>query len=213
MKRIPVWILAAVLVSVPVASADAPDTTDGTLDFGLTDTETQSEQNVNGAVSMLAEQPGSGDEVQIPVTGNQLWVADQVTDVDFIIEDGTTALVHLDVGPLLGSTDVTVELGQWSDGSGFASAGSTTQTVSEQGVHDFEVTLDEQSFTTDVDRPALRTSSSDLLVDVNVNEQTAVHYQDVPPPEDYPTPELGSLVLSGIGLLGVLGLARFRHEE
>lgn len=189
MKRLAACLLVAVLLSVPTVSADPPDPTNGALEFGLTDETQQSEHNVDGALTMLAEQSGQGGLVQIPVTDRVMWVADQTTDVDFVTGP-QTAVVHLDIEPFdaLTNPTLTVDVGRFNSSSGeFQAAGQSSKTITSAGETTIEVPLEEQEFLDqNLTRPALRMTSSEVLLQVNVNDFTALHYETELPPENYP---------------------------
>lgn len=212
MKRSIALGLVAVLVLVPAAQADAPTSDDSTLEFGLTD----DDAGIDGAFEMVAETAGSGQGVPTAID-DAIWVASEPAQVDLEVVEQTVD-VHLVFSELSLVQSVTAEVGLWEDGQ-FVSKGETTRQSQNLNVGS-QVTfrVDVSSHTIEAtERPALRVSSSLATLDgqavVNPGEETAVHYSGTQPSENYPTPELGSVLLSGLGILGVLGTARMRRED
>lgn len=211
LRNLLVGLIALTLVA-PVASADAVDPGDTELDFGLTDMQ---DQGVSGARSMIAEDPAAGDNVA--VGDGTLWVADEPAEVALDV-DAQTVNVHLTFAELSSVQSVSVQVGVWNDTDGFESHGTASSTADDLlvGTNE-EFAVDVSAHTIEVDeRPAIRVDATlldsvtgEALVDTG-NSQ--VHYTSSSPSNNYPTPEIGSLLLSGVGLLGVLGIARFRLD-
>lgn len=209
-------VLVVATLLAPAAAAYPVDTTNGVLDFGFTDDDNQVDGSVSGAFSMDAETGASGTGVAV---GNgTLWVARAPSDVSFTIEEGTTVEVHLAFSRLSNLQNVTVQVGEWSDGPGFESMGEETiqsQDIGLTGATTFSIDVAEHTIEQG-DRPAVRVNATlgdtldgEAIVDTG---RTQAHYLDTPPPENYPTPETSSGILTGVGLLAVLGIVRFRRD-
>lgn len=187
-------LLATSLVATaPVAFADAPTPGNGQLEFGLTDELSgmagpdpfRPTALLTGPYTMEAEEPGREGQVPVfddDVLGGTVWAADHTTQQPFTIEP-QDVLVHLEIDPILTGTTLTVEVGVWHGSSNmFTEQGQTSFTLA-AGPALVEIIVDlEDSATlqpTDMDRPALRLTSSSGLVIVNTNAGTALHYTEL----------------------------------
>lgn len=197
-------VLVGFTMFVPASLADPGAVEDGSLYFGLTD---QTASGVSDARAMFAETPGTGATVGIPATEPVTWVADAPAETDFTTTS-QDVVVHLAFTTVL-DQDVTVTVGKWSSGS-FQAHDDVTQSVSGTDTVTFTIPIDGLSVATG-ERPALQVATSGIAT-VDTSSATALHFDQTPPPEAYPTPEIGSLVLSGFGLVGLVATARIRRR-
>lgn len=206
LRYISVGVLALVLV-VSFSGMAAHTSTEG-MDFVLT-----VDQHPDAAASgkeMLQDAHGGGGVVELTTDKQcQLWSSDEPAAVDLSFPAQTVSY-QLDtlVGDLV---TLTVSVGVVSDNvytaidgvRGDGAAGTIDladgMAVDAGEYVGFQVCADFEGVASSID---ISTQDGASLVT----------FQDSPPPT-YPTPELGTLLLSGIGLLGIVGMNRIRTRR
>lgn len=205
-------VAVVALMVMPTTSAHDGHGGDGVLDFGFTDVE---HEDLNDKFQMEAEVLPSGGTVS--VLPQSTWAASAASEVSFTI-DPQTVFVDLTFSTLSAIDSVTAEVGFVDSNGDFQSEGATTigaGSIVPGETTTFEVDVNQHSI--DVgEYPAVRVDASILSGTPSAAQidtgDSDVHYTDVPPPEAYPTPELSTLMLSTVGMLGLVGMARFRED-
>lgn len=204
-----VVVLVGAWLLLPTASAGHADG----LDFLLTGQE-HSEFGGSGVLTQLTNQhPDQSltEEVTLE-TGCQAWVTDTAAKVKLTFQEQTVAY-HLQMVGEEAPQTITVSVGKYNSSDGFQAAGTDTVTGSsllggvsgEMAVDKLELDTGEYTATqicVTAVNPGL------IAVDTASGNSQTTYTQE----ENYPTPELGSLALSGVGMLALVGLARIRRD-
>lgn len=144
----------------------------------------------------------------------RIWVAEQAAQVDLSYASQTVAY-DIDVVGEEAPQSIEVTVGTYNTSEGFTGFGSDTVTGSSLlGTVSGEITT--EAFTIeDGEYSATQICVSAVNPGLMAVDTAGGDSQTTYTQEDgtYPTPELGSLLLSGVGTLALFGLARFRREN
>lgn len=195
-------VTGALLLSAaaPLATA-SHDASDGKLDFVLTSADAG---DGSGHKVMLQEEHPTENDDTVTFNGCQTWQSDQAAEVDLTFDAQDIDYTLSAPQPASGTT---VEIGVLSGGTT-----DFTATQSPGSGLDGTVTISEMPLN-EGDRVVL-----EVCEDVNGNlaihaDGTSVATFQSSDSSNYPTLELSSLVLSGVGLLAILGIAQYRRKD
>lgn len=157
---------------------------------------------------MLQEAHGPGGIIELTADKScQLWSSDQAAVVDLSFPAQPVAYnIETTIGQL---TTITATVGVVAGNTftGVASAQGPTGTIDLTSPLAIDVG-EYVGFQVCAEFGGLSTSTDIFTTD----GASHVTFTDAPPPT-YPTPELGTLLLSGVGLLGVVGMTRIRGRR
>lgn len=147
----------------------------------------------------------------------RLWVADQPAQVDLSYGAQTIAYQLELIGEEENLQTVNVSVGSYdTDGDGFTAAGTAQLSDSAvRGPVNGEVEVDPFTIE-DGEYSATRICVSAVnpgAMAVNTASGTSSTTYTSTDDDQYPTPELSSMVLSGVGALALIGMARFQRDE
>lgn len=207
-KILPITIVGVMLVMAPMTLAQ-PGNPDGAppLDFFLSDDDT----DVAKVMYKEDADVGSGLVSLSPSQSCQLWHADEAAEVDLLFADVTGDEVEYNLDTLLlsGVNEITVSVGPIAaDGTYQATASSTGLSGTFNLGEDLAV---ETGGYLGFRVCAVFATGTSGTVDITTDGSSWVSMTDAPPPT-YPTPELGSLLLSGLGLVAIVGVNRLRRR-
>lgn len=204
MSRTLVMIAAVALVGLAVAPTAAAehDTKDG-LTFVLSDEPFSLVETPS--VSFQYKEGHGGNGQAVALNGCHTWAANATAEVDVEFPAQTVE------ASINGSGDnPSVAVGIWDDDTDdFTAVGAIEDFNGEFSVPKFTVPQGDYLATlVCADDP----SATELATVWTADGSSSVTYQAEDNP-NYPTPELSTMVLSSIGLLGAIGLTRFRRRQ
>lgn len=195
-----ILIMLAVLVSLAAPALGAHETQNG-MTFILT---AEDGEGGLGKIMLQDEHPQDGEVSLSPTRDCETWLADQPAGLDRTFTDQT---VDYSLSTALGqAVELQGILGIFSGDTFTEVANTTGATGTFEGV----------TFTVDQgDHLAFRVcanfGTTSTLADIQTDGSSYLTFAEDAP--EYPTPEIGTLALSTIGMIGLVGAARFQRED
>lgn len=201
MRRAIATLSIALLLFAPVAVAEhGPD--DGELDFVLSNDQSEDD-------NWIQYKNAHQTELTVTVTSCETWIADEPADLDLTFP---AQVVEYDIDAtltLINGERIEVTVGVYDPGNGnFNGVASSLGLIGTMDAPEFDIPEDDHLATQLCIQDSGETDGSAVI---DTDGSSVVTYTDEATPE-YPTPELGTLLLSATGLVAVVGLARFRRD-
>ncbi len=206
-KILPITVVGVMLVMAPMALAQPGTPGENPLDFFLSDDDSD-----DGKIMYKEDGDVASGVVSLtPSQSCQLWHADEaaLVDLTFADTDANDEVEYtLDVTLLAAVNEITVSVGPISPDGVYQATASATGTDGTFSL-DEDLTVLEDGYLGFRVCAVFATGTSGT-VDINTDGTSWVSMTQAPPPT-YPTPELGTLLLSGVGLLAIAGVNRIRR--